>query len=334
MVVIVVLNLFGIETTSLIAVLGAAGLAVGLAMQGTLSNIAAGVMLLVFRPLWQGHRPCPWVLGRGEGSPLVSRWIVQVTAAEETMPSLGQPGPAMLWVVMGRLGEGFRRYFLRGLLAFLPLVITVWVLDAVVRLMERTLNFLPVWLHPNHYLPIYVPWMGAFFTLVLICGIGFLATHVVSSRIQDFWSRAVGRIPIVSGIYAAARQLAEAIFSQKSSNFRRVVMIEYPRKGIYTLGLVTGTTKGEVQERAQEHVINVFVPTTPNPTSGWYILVPERDAIPLDMSVEQAFKLIISGGIIVPERPVGEVVRTEPVASGDGGSQSKPQELPTGGSGN
>jgi len=208
---------------------------------------------------------------------------------------------------MGRLVEAFRRYFIRGLLAFLPLVITIWVLDAVIRLMERTLNFLPRWLHPNQYLPIYVPWIGAFFTLLIICAIGVFMTHIVGSRVQELWSKAVGRIPIVRGIYGAARQLAEAIFSQQSRNFRQVVMIEYPRKGIYTLGLVTGVTKGEVQERSQERVINVFVPTTPNPTSGWYILVPEKDAVPLDMSVEQAFKLIISGGIVVPERSASEV---------------------------
>ena len=200
-----------------------------------------------------------------------------------------------------RLAESFRRYFIRGLLAFLPLALTIWILDAVVRFMERGLYFLPERLRPDHYLPFYFPGIGAIFTVILIWGIGVFVTHFVSVKLHDLWERALHRIPIFRGIYRAVRQLAEAVFSQESRNFRRVVLIEYPRKGIYSLALVTGVTEGEVQERTQERVINVFIPTTPNPTSGWYILVPEKDAIALDMSVEEAFKLIISGGIVVPE---------------------------------
>jgi uncharacterized membrane protein len=109
---------------------------------------------------------------------------------------------------------------------------------------------------------------------------------------------------MVRSIYQAAKQLSEAIFLPKSEGFRRVVLIEYPRKGVYSLGFVTGVARGEIQERTQARVINVFVPTTPNPTSGWYILVPEKDTVPLTMTAEDAFKLIISGGMLTPPSPL------------------------------
>jgi uncharacterized membrane protein len=108
-------------------------------------------------------------------------------------------------------------------------------------------------------------------------------------------------------------QLVQALFSEDRSKFRRVVMVEYPRKGVYSLGLVTGVGAGEVQDRTGETVLNVFLPTTPNPTSGWYVLVPEKDVIELEMSVEDAFKLIVSGGMVVPGRPPAE---SQPPAAG------------------
>lgn len=199
-----------------------------------------------------------------------------------------------------RFTEGVRSYFLRGLLAFLPLAATIWILGAVVRFMDGGLNFLPAPLHPSTYLPFDFPGLGALVTFVLICTIGFVVTHFVGAKVHELWERAVHRIPVVRGIYAAAQQLAQALFSPDKNAYRRVVLIEYPRKGIYSLGFVTGVSEGEVQERTGERVINVFLPTTPNPTSGWYILVPEKDAVPLDMSVEDAFKLIVSGGMVVP----------------------------------
>jgi uncharacterized membrane protein len=197
-----------------------------------------------------------------------------------------------------RFTEAVRRYFLRGLLAFLPMAATIWILGAVVRFMDGGLNFLPRTLRPSTYLG--VPGLGALVTFGLICAIGFFLTHFVGAKVHELWERTVRRIPVVRGIYAAAQQLVQALFSPDRSLYRRVVLIEYPRKGIYSLGLVTGVSAGEVQERTGERVINVFLPTTPNPTSGWYILVPEKDAVTLDMSVEDAFKLIISGGMVVP----------------------------------
>lgn len=209
-----------------------------------------------------------------------------------------------------RLIDGFRRYFVRGLLALLPITLTVFILDWLVRFMEGGLDFLPGPLRPYNYLPFYFPGIGALTTILVVWLMGVFVTHVASSQAQALWDRTVHAIPFVSGIYKSVKQLVDAIFSQDKSSFRRVVLIEYPRPGIYSLGLVTGVSSGEVQELTKERVINVFIPTTPNPTSGWYVLVPEKDAVPLEMSVEEAFKLIISGGMVVPEprpRVAGEV---------------------------
>lgn len=214
------------------------------------------------------------------------------------------------------LVDSFRRYFLRGLLALLPLALTVIILDWLVRFMEGGLNFLPGPLRPYNYLPFYFPGIGALTTILVVWLMGVFVTHVASVRFQKLWDRTVHAIPFVSGIYKAVKQLVDAIFSQDKSSFRRVVLIEYPRKGIYSLGLVTGVSQGEVQERTGERVINVFIPTTPNPTSGWYILVPEKDAVTLEMSVEEAFKLIISGGMVVPT-PRSPLESREPSATGD-----------------
>ena len=209
-----------------------------------------------------------------------------------------------------RLIDGFRRYFVRGLLALLPITLTVFILDWLVRFMEGGLDFLPGPLRPYNYLPFYFPGIGALTTILVVWLMGVFVTHVASSQAQALWDRTVHAIPFVSGIYKSVKQLVDAIFSQDKSSFRRVVLLEYPRPGIYSLGLVTGVSSGEVQELTKERVINVFIPTTPNPTSGWYVLVPEKDAVPLEMSVEEAFKLIISGGMVVPEprpRVAGEV---------------------------
>lgn len=211
-----------------------------------------------------------------------------------------------------RFAEGLRRYFLRGLLAFLPLAITVWILEAVVRMMDGGLEFLPRPFRPSTYFQFDFPGLGALFTFLLICLIGVVVTHLVGHKMHEVWERTMRRIPFVRSIYGAVQQLLNALFSDDKSRYRRVVLIEYPRKGIYSLAFVTGVSEGEVQERTGERVINVFIPTTPNPTSGWYILVPEREAIDLEMSVEDAFKLIISGGMLVPDRlPKREPVRNE-----------------------
>ncbi len=201
--------------------------------------------------------------------------------------------------VGGRAGEILRRYFFAGLLVLLPLVITLWLLGWVIGIMDSLLDFLPSWLHPNSYLPFAIPGLGALFTLGLILFLGFLATSMVTRRLLVVWDRFLSRIPIFRGIYTSVQKLVGSIFSQEQGG-RRVVLIEYPRKGIFTVGFATGLAGGELEKIGEGRLVNVFVPTTPNPTAGFYLLVPEREVVPLEMTPEEAFKLIVSGGMIQP----------------------------------
>ncbi|OGQ67116.1 MAG: hypothetical protein A2W73_10860 [Deltaproteobacteria bacterium RIFCSPLOWO2_12_55_13] len=202
--------------------------------------------------------------------------------------------------------ECLRRYFFAGLLVLLPVVITIWFLGWIVGLMDSLFDFLPSSLHPNSYLPIAIPGLGALFTLALILLLGFLATSVVTRRILTLWDYFLGRIPIFRGVYTAVQKLVESIFSPDQSG-RQVVLIEYPRKGIYTVGFATGVAGGELERSGDDRLVNVFVPTTPNPTAGFYLLVPEKDVKTLEMTPEEAFKLIVSGGMIKPgEKPENE----------------------------
>jgi len=199
--------------------------------------------------------------------------------------------------------ESLRRYFFAGLLVLLPLVITLWLLGWIVGLMESVLDSLPSSFHPSTYLPFAIPGLGAIFTLALILLLGFLATSVLTRRLLEIWDGLLSRIPIFRGVYTAVQKLVESIFGQGESGNRQVVMIEYPRKGIYTVGFATGLAGGELEKRGDARLVNVFVPTTPNPTAGFYLLVPENEVQALAMSPEEAFKLIVSGGMI---RPVGK----------------------------
>jgi uncharacterized membrane protein len=204
-----------------------------------------------------------------------------------------------------RFSESFQRYFARGLLAFLPIVLTVWICGVVIRLLERGVDFLPRALRPAYYFDAYyMPGIGAVFTVLLIWGIGVIATHLVSQKANYFWDRALQRIPFVSGIYRSINQVVQAIFTHDTRRFRSVVLVEYPRKGLYALALVTGVPGSEVVERIGDRLLSVYIPKAPNPTNGWYAIVPERETIPLEMTVEDAFKVVMSGGLVFPEREV------------------------------
>jgi uncharacterized membrane protein len=194
--------------------------------------------------------------------------------------------------------ENIRRYFFAGLLVLLPLVITLWLLGWIIGLMDSLLDVLPPAARPSTYVP--VPGLGAIITLSLIVVLGFLATSVVTRRALAVWDGFLVRIPIFRGVYTSVQKLVENIFSQENGA-RRVVLVEYPRKGIFTVGFATGYAAGELARFSEDRLVNVFVPTTPNPTAGFYLLVPEREVVTLRMTPEEAFKLIVSGGMIGPE---------------------------------
>lgn len=198
------------------------------------------------------------------------------------------------------LRESLQGYFLAGLLVFLPVVITLWFLGWVIGLMDGLLDVLPARLHPHSYLPFAIPGLGAVFTIALILFLGFLTKGVATRRFLAAWDRIFVQIPVFRGVYTAVQKLVQTFLGQSQAQ-RRVVMIEYPRKGVYTVGFAMGRAWHELEKHNETPLVNVFVPTTPNPTSGFYLLVPVNDISPLDMSMEEALKLITSGGLITPE---------------------------------
>lgn len=199
-----------------------------------------------------------------------------------------------------------RKHFLTGLLVIVPLGLTYYVVSALVRVMDRVLAVLPPVFHPETYIPFRVPGLGLIVTLLLIQVVGFLSANLFGRSVVKAYERILHRIPVVRTLYVAIKQLLEQMLSSEPDRFRRVVMVEYPRKGIYSLGFATGVSRGEVQEKTHEKVINVFIPTTPNPTSGFYLLIPEKDAVTLEIPVDDAFKLIMSAGLVGGDRKPSE----------------------------
>ncbi len=199
-----------------------------------------------------------------------------------------------------RLRENFQRYFLAGLLVFLPVVITLWFLGWVIALLDGLLDVLPAGVHPNTYLPFAIPGLGALVTVTLIFFLGILTRGVATRRFLAAWENIFVKIPIFRGVYTAVQKLVQTFLGQ-SQNSRQVVMIEYPRKGIYTVGFAMGRAWHELENKKNAQLVNVFIPTTPNPTSGFYLLVPTTEISPLDMTMEEALKLITSGGLITPD---------------------------------
>ncbi|MFQ5901573.1 MAG: DUF502 domain-containing protein [Thermodesulfobacteriota bacterium] len=197
---------------------------------------------------------------------------------------------------------GFKKYFLAGILVVAPLYLSYYILSILVGFMDHLLTFLPAKFHPDNYLPFHIPGLGVIITVLFVFFVGLIATNIFGKKVLHAWEGLLARIPLIRSVYTGTKQFIETLFVTNNGDFKKVVMIEYPRKGLYSIGFVTGYGTGEVQNLTEERVVNVFIPTTPNPTSGWYVLVPEEDAIHLKMSVEEAFKLIISGGMVSPER--------------------------------
>lgn len=202
--------------------------------------------------------------------------------------------------VKTRWRDSLRVYFLAGLLVFLPVAITLWFIGWVIALLDSVLDVLPDALHPNAYLPFAIPKLGAVVTLFLILFLGILTRGVATRRFLAAWEGIFVKIPVFRGIYSAVQKLVQTFLGQSQTN-RQVVMLEYPRKGVYTVGFAMGRAWHELERKQDARLVNVFVPTTPNPTSGFFLLVPENELSPLNMTMEEALKLITSSGLITPD---------------------------------
>lgn len=199
------------------------------------------------------------------------------------------------------LGQKIRRYLIAGLLLWLPVGVTVIILRFLVDLMDRTLLLLPAGWRPDALLGFRIPGLGLVLALVVLLVTGVALTNLVGRQLIHWWEDLLKRIPIVRSIYSGAKIFTETVFSDKGKAFKSVLLVEYPRKGIWTLGFQSGEEVAEAAHRVGRGLVCVFIPTTPNPTSGFIIMVPSEDVMPLDMSVDDAMRLVFTLGVVAPD---------------------------------
>jgi uncharacterized membrane protein len=200
-----------------------------------------------------------------------------------------------------------RNYFLAGILVTAPITITLYVTWGFLKFLDNKITpFIPYAYNPNTYLPVELPGLGLIIAVVFFITVGFFTRNFFGRLLVRMSEYVVERVPVINTIYGAIKQIFETVMASKSDAFKEVVMFEYPRKGIWVLGFVTGVTKGEVQSLTDNETVNVFLPTTPNPTSGFLLFVPKKDLTFMSMTVEEGIKMIVSGGIITPEEKASQ----------------------------
>jgi len=194
----------------------------------------------------------------------------------------------------------FKRYFITGLLVWVPLVSTVWVLTLLVNTLE---SLVPEFLSSKALFGVAIPGFQLVVVVLCILATGFLAANFLGQFLIDRWERLLRRIPLVRSIYTSVKQVSDTILAPDGQAFHQAVLIQYPRAGVWTIAFLTGTPSGEIAHILDDDTISVYVPTTPNPTSGFFLMLPQRDVHPLDMSVDAALKYIVSMGVVAPPQP-------------------------------
>ena len=205
-----------------------------------------------------------------------------------------------------------RKWLLSGLLVLVPLIITLWVLDWVVGTLDQTLRILPQSWQPDALLGVHIPGLGVIFALVVVLSIGALASNIIGNKLVHWWHALLHRIPVVRSIYSGVKQVSDTLFSEKGNAFRKALLVQWPHEGMWTIAFLTGTPAGDVLNKLQakpggdgdtDAFFSVYVPTTPNPTGGYFVMVRQRDCVELTMSVDEALTYIVSMGVIVPGGP-------------------------------
>ena len=194
----------------------------------------------------------------------------------------------------------FKKYLIAGLLVWIPLAITFWVLDLIVTTMDQTLLLLPASWRPDALLPFHIPGFGLLLSLLIVLATGVLAANIIGERLVRWWHRLLNRIPIVRSIYSSVKQISDTLLATRGQSFRKVVMIEFPQRGQWTLGFVVGSPGATIAAATVADAITVYVPTAPNPTSGYVLVVRPDDVREVDISVDDALKFHISLGVVPP----------------------------------
>ncbi|MBV6321647.1 DUF502 domain-containing protein [Duganella violaceipulchra] len=194
-----------------------------------------------------------------------------------------------------------RKYFITGLLILVPLAITAWVLNLVISTMDQSLLFVPERWQPRTLIGFDIPGLGTVLTIVIVFLTGLLTNNLVGNYVVKLWEKLLTRIPVVSSLYSSVKQVSDTLFSSSGNAFRKAVLIPYPHQNSWTIAFLTGTPGGDVKNHLVGDYVGVYIPTTPNPTSGFFLMMARKDVVELDMSVDAALKYIVSMGVVSPE---------------------------------
>jgi uncharacterized membrane protein len=200
-----------------------------------------------------------------------------------------------------------KKYFITGLLIWVPLAITAWVLSLIVRSMDQSLLLLPQAIHPEHLLGMYIPGLGALLTLLVVFLTGLVTTNIVGQKLVRFWEGVLARIPVVKSIYYSVKQVSDTLFSGSGVAFRKVLLVRYPHPEAWSVAFQTGHPARDVADMLPDEHVGIFIPTTPSPVNGFFFFVKRKDVIELDMNVDEALKYIVSMGVVAPpmRNPIG-----------------------------
>ena len=207
--------------------------------------------------------------------------------------------------------SALRKWLFTGLLVIVPGVITIAVLNWIVGTLDQTLQILPLAWHPDKVLGFHIPGFGVLLTLLILLVVGATASNFAGRKLVQWGDLLVSRIPVVRSIYSSVKQVSDTLFSESGNAFRTAVLVQWPREGVWTVAFITGTPGGEVAAYLRDEFVSVYVPTTPNPTGGYFVMVRKSDCVELDMSVDAALKYIISMGVVAPSDPALAPVSTK-----------------------
>jgi uncharacterized membrane protein len=195
-----------------------------------------------------------------------------------------------------------KKYLITGLLIWIPLVITIWVLKVIFDALDQSLLLLPLAFQTENWLGVHIPGLGAILTILIVFLTGLFATNFFGAQLVEIWHDILQRIPVVNSIYSSVKQISDTLFSSSGQAFRKALLVQWPHPGMWTIAFLTGTPGGDVVNHLPADCVSVYVPTTPNPTGGYFVIVQRKDVIELDMTVDQALKYIISMGVVPPPR--------------------------------
>ena len=193
-----------------------------------------------------------------------------------------------------------KKYFITGLLIWIPLIITLWVLKVIFDTLDASLLLMPVSFQTESWLGVHIPGLGAVLTLVIVLLTGIFATNFFGAQLVQLWHDVLNRIPVVNSIYSSVKQISDTLFSSSGHAFRKALLVQWPHQGMWTIAFLTGIPGGDVARQLPGDYISVYVPTTPNPTGGYFVIVARKDAMELDMTVDEALKYVISMGVVPP----------------------------------